>query len=59
MCLQIHKNYYKSSSITEGSKEMSKFSHSSFGFVKYYLKQVITVLDLEIYCENGDFCYWL
>lgn len=43
--------------ITECSEEVYKFS--PFGSVKYCLMQDITVLDLKIYCENGDFCYWL
>lgn len=57
MPLQIHKSFCRSSAITEDSEET--YQLSPFGSVKYCLKQVITVLDLEIYCENGDFCYWL
>lgn len=43
----LQKPRCRSVSITEDSKEMSKFSCSLFGSVKYGLKQVISVQDLD------------
>lgn len=47
MSLQIYQSRSSSVSITEDSKEMFKFSHSPFGSVKYGLKQVLSVRDLD------------